>query len=406
MHIVYLHQYFNTPDMIGSTRSYEMARRLVASGHTVDMITSDRTSTADNQGWRIEEVAGIRVHWIGIPYSNTMSHARRIKSFFDFSIQSARKAASITGADVVFATSTPLTIALPGAWAARRRKIPMVLEIRDLWPEAPISMGVLSNPLARLAARTLERFAYANSAHVVALAPGMAEGVENSGYPRDQITVIPNGCDIDLLNAALTEAPRLRSETPWLGDRPLVAYLGALGIVNRVDYLARVAAHTRSMDPEVRFVVVGEGRERDRIEQVARDLDILNRNFFMIGGLPKREALPWMAAADIAAILTAGPVEILRNSVQNKFFDALAAGTPVAHNFYGWSVEIATEAGAGIQLPEDDYKTAAEMLVRTLHDKRWLADAHKAARSLAVNRFERGMLAAQLEAVLRDVTSK
>ena len=138
MRILYLHQYFNTPDMTGGTRSYEMALRLVRAGHEVHMITSERTPGIDRRGWRVEDVHGITVHWLPVRYSNRMTFARRLVAFAEFAWGAGRRAASLD-TDLVFATSTPLTIALPGVYAARHHRIPMVLEVRDLWPTVPIA---------------------------------------------------------------------------------------------------------------------------------------------------------------------------------------------------------------------------------------------------------------------------
>ena len=123
--------------MAGGTRSYEMARRLVAMGHEVNMVTSWREPDGRND-WFTTDEAGIQVHWLPVPYSNHMSYNQRIASFFKFAWGAARKAATLP-ADVVFATSTPLTISLPGVYAARRQKVPMVFEVRDLWAELPIA---------------------------------------------------------------------------------------------------------------------------------------------------------------------------------------------------------------------------------------------------------------------------
>src|SRR6185295_8166233 len=117
MRVIYLHQYFNTPDMAGGTRSYEMARRLVAAGHEVHMVTTWREPT-DKTGWFVTSEAGITVHWLPVPYSNYLSYARRIRAFLRFAWASSRKAAALPG-DVVFATSTPLTVAVPGIYASR-----------------------------------------------------------------------------------------------------------------------------------------------------------------------------------------------------------------------------------------------------------------------------------------------
>src|SRR4051812_29868117 len=107
MKIVYLHQYFTTPSMHGGTRSYELARRLVGMGHEVHMVTSDTEPAQDAKGWRETNESGIRVHWLPVPYSNSMKYADRMRAFSHFAINSSHRAMQLAG-DVVFATSTPL----------------------------------------------------------------------------------------------------------------------------------------------------------------------------------------------------------------------------------------------------------------------------------------------------------
>src|SRR5438105_2807505 len=182
MRIVYLHQYFVTPDMAGGSRSYEMARRLVAAGHEVHMVTSDQRPQPAKARWREALHAGIHVHWTPIPYDNVMGYGRRIRAFLAFAWRAAHKAAALRG-DVVFATSTPLTIAIPAVYAAWRSRAPMVFEVRDLWPAVPIAIGAIRNPLIKWAALRLERFAYRHAARVVALAPGMRGEIAATGYP-------------------------------------------------------------------------------------------------------------------------------------------------------------------------------------------------------------------------------
>lgn len=134
MRITYLHQYFNTPEMSGGTRSYEMARKLVAMGHEVNMITSWRENDGKTDWFETEE-AGIHVHWIPVPYSNKMGFYERLRAFTKFAVYSSLKAIQLKS-DIIFATSTPLTIAIPGVIASKINHIPMVFEVRDLWPRS------------------------------------------------------------------------------------------------------------------------------------------------------------------------------------------------------------------------------------------------------------------------------
>ncbi len=405
MRIVYLHQYFNTPDMSGGTRSYEMARRLVAAGHEVHMVTSQRDGQFVNSSeWVETEEAGIRVHWTPVPYSNRMGYRERIRAFLAFAWRSARQAARL-GGDVVFATSTPLTIALPAVYAARKNRIPMVFEVRDLWPELPIAVGALKGFLPVTGARWLERFAYRNATRIVALSPGMKEGVLATGYPSERVSVIPNSSDLDLFYVGPEAGEAVRQRYDWLGKRPLVIYAGTMGLINGVDYLARVAAVARSIDPDVRFLVIGSGKQEAEVRQAAQELGVFERNFFMLGNVPKREMPGWLSASDIALSLVIDLKELWANSA-NKFFDALAAGRPVAINYGGWQADLIRETGAGLVLDPNDVEDAAANLVRTVRNEAWLRDAGAAARALARKRFDRDKLAAQLEQVLVDAVSE
>ena len=162
-----------------------MARRLVAAGHEVNLITSRREPGMDND-WYMTDEEGIKVHWFPVAYSNHMGFAQRIRAFLRFAIASARKAASIK-ADVVFATSTPLTIVLPGIFATWRQRVPLVFEVRDMWPAVPIAMGALRNPILIRAAYWLENLAYRRSKHVVALAPGMRDDIVSTGLIQQRL---------------------------------------------------------------------------------------------------------------------------------------------------------------------------------------------------------------------------
>ena len=400
MKILYLHQYFNTPAMTGGTRSYEMARRLVAKGHEVHMITSRREGDDLPADWEVEEIEGIQVHWLSVPYTNAMSYPQRIKAFFRFAVGCGRRAAAIEG-DVVFATSTPLTIALPGAYVARKQKIPMVFEVRDLWPQLPIAIGALSGALPIFLARWLENFAYKRSKAIVALSPGMKEGVVKTGYPENQVSVIPNSCDLDIFRVPQAAGKEFRARYDWLQDRPLIVYCGTLGRINGVEYLAHVAAAAKAINPEIRFLVVGGGGELDTVTQAATDLGVLNDNFYLLPPVAKQEMPAVLAAADIATSLFVPLEEMWANSA-NKFFDALASGTPVAINYGGWQKTLVEERGVGLVLDPEDTAAAAQQLATAVADSCWLGDAGDAAGKLAEDEFSRDVLARKLERVLLD----
>lgn len=402
MRITYLYQYFQTPESGGSTRCYEMAKRLAASGHQVNIISTDFRTEQPGKDWRVEEVAGCSVHRLPLPYSNSLSYAERISVFLRFAIASSRHAAEIP-ADVIFATSTPLTVAIPAIYASWRTKVPYVFEVRDMWPDVPVAMGALANPLAKLAAYKLEALAYSRAAHVVALAPGMAADIVAKGVDAKKLSVIPNGADLDIFTVDGSGASELRSKYGWLKDRKVVLYAGAIGKVTGVEYLVRVAAETLKLVPDICFVVIGEGADRAKIEEEAQALGVLNANLFIFDHQPKSEVAKWVQVADVMACLIAGPRVVWKDAVQNKFFDALAGGKPTFCNFDGWQTQIAADADAGFMTDRYNEILAAKTIVERLHDQTWLERAGAAARHLAITRFDRDILTKQLEDVLYRV---
>ena len=395
MKIVYLHQYFNTPNMSGSTRSFEMARRLVAAGHEVQMITADRGQVPNGSSGRKTIEAGINVNWINIPYSNHMTNGQRLKAFAKYAARATSQACGMQP-DIVFATSTPLTIALPGVISSKRRQVPLVFEVRDLWPALPIAVGALRNPVVIRAARMLEKFAYKNSNHIVALSPGMKQGIVDSGFPEARVTVIPNSCDVDLFDIDWREGVSWRAKQEWLGASPLVVYIGTIGRINGVEYLAKLAASTARLDSDVKFLVVGSGAEEDKVRSQASELGVLNRNFFMLPPVPKNEVPKILSAATISTSLFTDVKEMEANSA-NKFFDSMAAGKPIAINYGGWHAEMLDKKN-GLYL-DRDVEIASVKLVAAIRSADWLENAGEWSKSHR-NDFSRDRLASQFEQVL------
>lgn len=387
--------------MSGGTRSFEMGRRLVDAGHEVHVITTYRDAS-DRTDWYVTTEAGMVVHWLPLPYNNKMGVYERISAFLRFAFKSAIRAGNVD-ADLVFASSTPLTIAIPAVYASRKLGAPMVFEVRDLWPELPIAIGALKGSSSIWLARQLERFAYRNSSWIVALSPGMKDGIIAAGYPSERISVIPNGCDIELFRGSNKSETRFfELEYPQLLSRKRVCYAGTLGKINGVDYLVDVAAEAKAMGSDICFMAIGDGAEADRIRQLAIDRNVLNENFFMFAGVAKERMPSVLAATDLALSLFVDLPEMWANSA-NKFFDALASATPIAINYQGWQAEILLRHDAGVTLPSRDANLAAKIIIQRLSDDRWIKAAGENALSLAEGQFNRNYLAAELDAVLRRV---
>ncbi|MGP5492167.1 glycosyltransferase family 4 protein [Psychrobacter celer] len=404
MKIIYLHQYFNTPEMSGGTRSYEMAKRMVAAGHEVHMVTSHREEQKKHKGWFTTDEAGIKVHWYPVPYSNQMNYAQRIFAFFAFAFAAKKKAVSLSG-DVVFATSTPLTIAIPAVFTAHKLKVPMVFEVRDLWPEMPIAMGALNNPALQFAAKRLERWAYKNAAVVVALSPGMKEGILKTGYPANQVAVIPNSSDnLEFIHND-EAATKFREERAWLGDKPLLLYAGTFGKVNGVDYIVKVAKELKKINSNIRVLLVGEGREKLDVIMEAKEAGVFEENVFFEPAMVKKDMPILFNAATMTSNLVTDMPEARANSA-NKFFDSLAASKPILLNHGGWMHDIVKAYDCGLAMWQQPVDVVAEQLHEKMNNEEWLKQAAIGAKKLAVQEFDRDLLADQLMFVFSAVVEK
>lgn len=401
MRITYIHQYFNTTQMSGSTRSFEMGRRLVKMGHEVNIITSWRDDTSKKKNFKTIE-DGINVYWLSIPYNNYMGFFQRLIAFFKFIFLAYIKAKSIK-TDIVFASSTPLTVAIPGIFVARRNNVPFVFEVRDLWPELPIVIGAIKNPIAIKLAYELEKFAYRNSKGIVALSPGMKEGILRTGYPDDKICVIPNSSDLELFNATKINKKFLRLKYN-IPEKPIVIlYPGTFGKVNGVEYLVKLASKFLN-DSRIFFLTVGDGQEFNMVKSKAIELGCLGKNLIMLKKVSKLDVAEIYECADIV-ISTLIPLPELEANSANKFFDGLAAGSCIALNYRGWQADLLESTGAGFSLSQN-IDLAVNQLLSWIDNPNKIYEAGIKARRLAENDFDRNILAKQLEIFLSSIVQR
>jgi glycosyltransferase involved in cell wall biosynthesis len=369
MRILYLHQFFITRAGGGGTRSYEFARRFVERGHGVRMVTAgDGTRTVEGI-----EVVGVRGAYSDYMRATGLSNARRMLAFARFALGATLAAVRGPRPDVIYATSPPLTMALPALVAAARWRAPLVFEVRDLWPEAPIQMGALRNPLAQRLARAVERFVYARSARLIALSPGI-----HAGLPAHKSALVPNAADLDLFEPAPPPAAFL------------VSYFGAMGAAN--DLTAAVEA--ARLLPEVRFVLMGEGRRRAELERSAPpNVEFRQGTKTDVARLAEESTVCLTLFKDVPVLATNSP---------NKLFDTFAAGRPAIVNMDGWMRQLVEDNEAGLYVRAGDGSDLAEKLAWLRDNRDEAARMGRNARALAEREFSRDDLAARALAVLEE----
>jgi len=394
VHILYLHQYFNTPEEGWGTRSFEFARKLVKKGHKVTMITS--SNEANNIKKIIE---GINVVYLKVSYSNHMSFKRRLLSFILFGIKAILVGIKIKNCDLVFATSTPLTIAIPGILLSFIKRIPMVFEVRDLWPEVPIQMGVIKNKLLIKILRCFERFTYKYSKHIIVLSPGMEKGVIDAGIEKDKVTMIPNFCNIDFFKPGESNKELLRE----LGgiDEPIISYAGAISYANNVELIIDTAEKLQKKGQKVLFVIAGDGSLKQELENKSKKLGL--KNVLFLGKINKYEVLI-LYRKSLATLVLFKKLPVLTTNSPNKFFDAISTGKPVITNMNGWVGSLIEKYNIGFSIDPDDANSLMKAVISMVNmDENKVKEMGLSARKLAVEKFDSDNMVLQLENIFKKV---
>lgn len=404
MKVLYVVQHYSGPGAPGGSRPYENARRLVAKGHVVTLLCGrlDRSSEEDV---RAAKDVGIDLRQAPVLYSQRYSYLRRLVAFRRYMSWAVAEGRRVERPDVVLASSTPLTVGEVGRRLARHHRVPLVFEVRDLWPEVPITLGALPWAPMRWAAWRMARKVYAASSHVVALSPDMKRVVEGHGVPAERVHVVSNCSDTRFFGTA--EAVSLREATRrsrgWGSD--LVAiHPGAMGKVNGLDYLLDVGKELDAMGVEdVRIALVGHGGHKESLR--ARIVAERIRSVSISDPVPKRDMAALLAASDVG-LVTVAPKPFLEMNSANKFFDFLASGLPVIVNYGGWQARVLRESGAGHDVDPRRPREAAELLLRLRDDPAGRREAGARARRLAESAYDRDLLVGRLERILEGAVAE
>ena len=400
MHILYLHQHFSTPRGSVGTRSYEMARALIADGHSVTVVCGSY-STANTglenefcRGKRTGVLDGIQIIELAIPCSNSSTFFSRIWSFASFSIRSCWLALTAKY-DLIFATSTPLTVAVPGLvgkWIRRKR---FIFEVRDLWPELPKQMGVIKNPLLLFLMRLLEKSAYRSADHCIGLAPGIVQAIAKDINPS-KVSLIPNGCDLDLFNQDKVHASQ--QSLSKLQTKFTIVFTGTHGQANGVGAILDVAALLQDRE-EISFLLVGDGALKPDLVESSKRRKL--KNVYFESPLPKNSLAELLPECSVGLQVLANFPAFYYGTSPNKFFDYIASGLPVITNYPGWIADLINEYNCGIAVRPDDTEAFAHAIITIINSPDLMKKMGECSRKLAEKQFNRSAQAQMLVDVIQ-----
>ena len=350
-------------------------------------------------GKRMGRVDGIDVVEFDISLSNHANFLRRSVAFFRFSWRSLLLSMRAE-ADLIFATTTPLTVGIPGIAARWLRGVPFVFEVRDLWPELPRAMGVIRNPFVLASLSALEWLSYHSADACIGLAPGICEGIAQRGVEASRIFSVPNSCDLELFYPPPQGEPKKPQLIEGLAKSLapgsfVAAFTGAHGFANGLDAVLDVAAELqRHARHDIQLLFIGDGICKPSLRQrVAREgLD----NCHFLPPIPKPQLAKILRQSVQVGLMVLEDVPAFyRGTSPNKFFDYLSSGLPVVNNYPGWLAELIREHQLGIPISPRDPEAFAEALIRLADQPALVASMGANARTLAESNFSRSLLANQ-----------
>lgn len=398
MKILLFYQYFGTPKGSWSTRAYELTRRWVQAGHDVTVITAPYDKSDINSDGFIsrQEIEGVKLIVVDSGDSNRLSTPVRALRAIRFALVSSYYAL-FRSYDVLIASSGPITIGLPMILAKTLRRKRTVFEVRDLWPAGGIELGLIRQGWQSKLALWFEALCYKKANLIVPCSPGMEASV-NKRFPGRNTLVIPNASDPEVFQIARTRPAHVPEA---IGEHSIFLYAGSLGLMD--DCRQIVAAMESLKDQPISLVMVGDGAERQELENQAKETG--NPNIHFLGLIPKTEVAKWFSIA-VASFVTFKDFEVLHTSSPNKMFDSFAAGVPVIQSTKGWIKDLVEKHHCGINVSPSDPEDFAVAMKRLMTDDELRAQMAANAADLAKTRFNRTVLAEKYLTGLKELFSE
>lgn len=405
MKILLIHQAFVSPNEAGGTRHYEFARHLLKKEHHFTIVASDLSyltgeRTVESKSIVSEEtIDGVRILRAYTYPALHRSFLWRIISFLSFMFTSVWAALKAGHVDVIYGTSPPIFQAVSAWLVSLLRRKPFLLEIRDLWPEFAIDMGILKNPVLIWLSRRLESFLYARARFIIVNSPAYQEYLIEKGIPKKKVALIANGVDTSMFEQE-ADVASLKAELGF-AEKFIVTYAGALGIANDINTILQAANHLRDK-PEIQFLLVGDGKERKNLEAEAAKLNLSNLSF--LGAQPKNKMPSFLAASDVC-LATLQDIPMFRTTYPNKVFDYMAAARPTVLGIDGVIRDVIEAAEAGVFVPPSDAKKMAEAILTLYQNPETTKSMGAAARAYVKTKFNREEQAEKFAEIVEAITT-
>ncbi len=398
--VLFLTQYFPPETGAPQARIFELARNLHSAGYPIEVLTGMPNYPTGKiysgyryKLWKVEEFGGLRVIRTILYPSKSTAMISRLLNYFSFVLSSILIGSLLVRRPgIVVVESPPLFLGLSGMFFKRLFKAKMVFNVSDLWPESVVRLGFDRNSLAIRLATALEVRCYRSADLITGQSQGIVRGVreKQTGTPVEEL---PNGCDCSRFHPD-TRNPELK--TAWrMEDRTVVGYAGLFGMAQGVSRILELAEYLEHRQ-DIGFLLVGDGPERERIEQQVRERRLTN--IHLLERQP-REAMPEIVATMDLAII---PLRhYLPGALPSKIYEAMASGVPILLAATGDAADLTRRADCGLVVSYDDINALTGAISELADDSERRARLGSAGRVYALKHHDRKTIAEKFAGLLK-----
>jgi colanic acid biosynthesis glycosyl transferase WcaI len=413
MKILYVSQYFPPEMGAPAARAAELARYWVQEGHEVTVLTgfpNHPTGVVPAEYRRKlrrlfirENLDGVNVvrTWL-LPFPNGKAY-ERILNYSSFCASASTTGMFVSRPDVLIATSPQLLVGLSGWWLARTKRVPFVFEVRDLWPESLAAVG-MGNPDSMLnrSLGSIAGFLYKRSEHVVVVTSAFKEHlIQNWRLSPEKISIVENGVESDLFCPRVNNAD-LRTKLGGEG-KFVVAYIGTMGMAHGLESLVQAATELQTTAPDVLFLMVGEGSDKERVINCARSQGLTNMRF--VGQQP-REKVPEFISISDACLVLLKKADLFKTVVPTKMLEFMSCARPIILGVDGQARKIMDQAGAGVYVEPENVAALVQVITRLAANPVLRETLGRNGRRHIVENFTRQQTASAYIGVLERVVKR
>jgi glycosyltransferase involved in cell wall biosynthesis len=404
MHILFLTDNFPPETNAPASRTYEHAKRWVASGHHVTVVTGAPNFPNGrlhegyrNRLWQRETLDGIEVVRVWTYITPNSGLIRRVLDYLSFMVTSAIAGMLVQRPDVVVGTSPQFFTPCAAWFVSKVRRRPFVFELRDLWPDAIVAVGALPESFAIRLLRRVEYFLYRRAARIVSVTHSFVGVLARNGIPAEKIVVVPNGVD----PSEFVPGPKARELEAKLGleGKFVAAYVGTIGMAHGLAKILEAARKLESR-PDIAFVVVGTGAELSKLADRSEKEGLANVLF--VGAVSKEVVKQYWRLCDVALVLLRN-TPFFETVIPSKIFEAMGTGRPIILGVRGESQGILAAAQAGIPIAPESSDELVDAILTLAGDPERRASLGESGRQFVVREYDRRVLADRMLQTLEEV---